>query len=143
MSFRARYRVRVQWGDCDAARRMFYPNYFRLFDSATHNLFEQAGLPLPALFAERGLSGLPIVDAQASFKASCGWGDWIEVESHVAAWRRTSFTVRHQLWRGEILAVEGHEIRVWATPHPDDPARIRAAAIPADIRARLAARPGT
>ena len=141
MGFRARYRARVQWADCDAARRMFYPNYFRMFDCSTHNLFEQAGLPLPRLFVERGLAGLPIVDARATFSASCGWGDWIEVESHVADWKRTSFTVRHRLWRGETLAAEGHETRVWATPHPEDAARIRAAAIPPEIRARLAAGP--
>ena len=141
MSFKARYRARVQWGDCDAARRMFYPNYFRMFDNSTHNLFEQAGLPLPALFAERGLSGLPNVDARASFKASCGWGDWIEVESHVAEWKRSSFTVRHRMWRDETLLVEGYEVRVWATPHPDDPTRIKAEPIPPDIKARFDAEP--
>jgi hypothetical protein len=30
-------------------------------------------------------------------------------------------------------------VRVWATPHPDDPARIKAEPIPAEVRARFAA----
>ena len=35
--------VRIEWANCDAAGIVFYPNYFAIFDSSTHRLFEAAG----------------------------------------------------------------------------------------------------
>ena len=66
MTLKARYKVRVQWADCDIARVVFYPNYFRMFDSATHHLMEQAGKPIPMMIRNDGIMGLPIVDAHAA-----------------------------------------------------------------------------
>ena len=43
----SRRRIRVDWGHCDPAGIVFYPNYFRWFDQCTSALFESAGLPLP------------------------------------------------------------------------------------------------
>ena len=40
--------------------------------------------------------------------------------------------------RGEALAIEGFETRVWAAPHPDDPARIKGAPIPQEVMDRFA-----
>lgn len=138
MSLTTRYRIRIQWADCDAARRVHYPNYFRLFDCSTHNLFEQAGLPLPVLLSDGTLHGLPIVDARARFRKSCVWGDWIEVESHVAEWGRTSMTLQHRIWRGDEMLVEGHEVRVWSVPDPEDPEKGCTSPIPDAIRDRFA-----
>jgi len=135
--FRARFSYRVLWADCDSNRHMYYPNYFKMFDSSTHNLFEQAGAPVPELLVAYGLRGLFIVDAHAAYKAGCGWGDEIAVESHVSEWKRRTFKVSHALWNGDVLAAEGHEIRVWGMPDPDDPERSAAGEIPAEFRARF------
>ena len=35
----------VEFGDCDPARIVFYPNFFRWMDSAARHYFEAAGLP--------------------------------------------------------------------------------------------------
>ena len=43
MTFSASMPHRVEWGDCDPADIVFYPNYFRWFDAASWNLFEVAG----------------------------------------------------------------------------------------------------
>jgi 4-hydroxybenzoyl-CoA thioesterase len=45
--------------------------------------------------------------------------------------------VQHRFLRGGTLLVEGFELRVCAIPHPDDPARIKATAIPDIVRQRL------
>ena len=134
MTLTARYRVRVQWSDCDMAQVVYYPHYFRMFDSATHHLMERAGKPIPAMIRDFGIMGLPIVDARAAFKAPCTWGDDLEVESHVAEWRRTSFVVEHTIWKGADTVVEGHEIRIWGLRRRGDPDTLMAGEIPAEFK---------
>ncbi len=137
MSRAARYHIRVQWSDCDAAQHLYYPNYFRLFDSSTHNLMEQAGFPLPDIFRDYEIMGMPIVDAQASFRAPCIWGDRLEVESRVSEWRNKSFVVSHTVWKGDTVMAECREIRICAYPHPDQPERMVAGPMPPEIKASL------
>lgn len=137
--FTSRRRIRVEWGDCDPAGIVFYPNYFRWFDASTAILFEDAGLPLPLLYREHGLKGFPLLEAKASFSGSSAFGDELDCETAVAEWAAKTFTVRHRLLRGGALLVEGTELRVCAIPHPDDPQRIKAAPIPAVVKERLGA----
>ena len=33
------YKVKVQWGDTDAAGIVFYPNFYKWMDEATHEFF--------------------------------------------------------------------------------------------------------
>ena len=79
-----------------------------------------------------------MVDTRAKFMIPSSFGDDIVIESHIAKWGRTSFDVEHRVLRGEALAIEGFETRVWAAPHPDDPARIKGAPIPEEVIARFA-----
>ncbi len=137
--FIGRFRIRVEWGDCDPAGIVFYPQYFRWFDASTAALFEQAGLPLPLLYRAHGLKGFPLLEAKASFSGSSAFGDDLDCEAAVADWAEKTFTVRHRLLRGGSLLVEGSELRVCAIAHPDDPQRIKAAPIPAVVKERLGA----
>ena len=130
--------VRVEWAHCDPAKIVFYPQYLIWFDSNTAWLFESVGLPTTVLFAQYALAGMPLVDVKVRFLVPSRWGDDVTIESGVSEWRRSSFVVQHRLFKADgALAVECHETRVWAMPHPDDPARIKAAPIPAEIVARL------
>ena len=43
---------RVQWGETDAAGIVFYPNYFRWFDQATHELLAQLGYPVTRMIED-------------------------------------------------------------------------------------------
>jgi 4-hydroxybenzoyl-CoA thioesterase len=129
--------LRVEWGDCDPLGIMFYPNCFRWFDTATHHLFDAAGLPMSGLEKGFGIVGCPLVDAGASFKTPLPWMTPIEVETSVAEWRNKSFVMRHLVWKGTELAIEGREIRVCVARHPDDPTRLRGIEIPAALKARF------
>ena len=86
-----------------------------------------------------GVIGIPLVEAGANFTLPLKFGDEAELVSTVTALGRSSFGLQHRIYQGETLAVDGREKRVWAGPHPDDPSRMRAIAIPDDVRARLAA----
>jgi 4-hydroxybenzoyl-CoA thioesterase len=133
----SRRRIRVAWGDCDPAGIVFYANYFSWFDASTAALFESAGLPLPQLYREHGLKGFPLLEAKAHFIGSSAFGDELDCEAEITQWGDKTFTVRHRLLRDGALLVEGSELRVCAVPHPDDPARIKAAPIPAIVKERL------
>jgi 4-hydroxybenzoyl-CoA thioesterase len=55
------------------------------------------------------------------------------VESEVAQWGKSSFSVTHKLFRGETLAVEGFEKRVWTVRVGDRPHEVQSKAVPKEI----------
>ena len=61
------------------------------------------------------------------------FGDEASIVSTITEFRRSSFDVRHQLMRGETLAVEGFETRVWTVRDPENPERIKSQPIPAEV----------
>jgi 4-hydroxybenzoyl-CoA thioesterase len=125
----------VEFGDCDPAQIVFYPNFFRWMDAASLHFFEAAGVPpWHRRNADDGVIGMPIVDVHARFVATATHGDRIEVETTIVEWRSKSFVLRHLIRRGATLLVEGREIRIFARRHPGDPKRMQAVAAPADIR---------
>ena len=129
-----RYDVTVHWGDTDPARIVFYPNYFAWFDESTRLLFDSVGLPWEKLMEKYRIHGLPIVEAHAKFLAPSKFRDEIVVESSVVEWNEKTFKVGHTVLNRGVRAVEGYEVRVWTNPRPDDPARLRAVPIPAEIK---------
>jgi len=129
--------IRIEWGQCDPAGIVFYPQYFIIFDSATGWLFERTGLKPSALRQKYSIVGLPVVDVGARFNLPCRFDDEIVVESEVGEWGRSSFTVRHRILKAGELAVDGFEKRVWAAPHPEQAGVIKGQAIPAEIIACL------
>jgi 4-hydroxybenzoyl-CoA thioesterase len=127
----------VEFGDCDPAGIVFYPNFLRWMDAASLHYFAAAGVPpWHRRNAGDGIIGTPIVDVQVKFVAPATYGDRIAVESTIAEWRTRSFVMQHVIRRDATVLVEGREVRVFARKHPDDPARIQAVPAPADIRAR-------
>jgi len=132
----SRRTIRVQWGECDAARIVFYPHYFIWFDEGTAALFEKAGMWRRMVVEAAGV-GTPIVDARASFLIPASYGDELEVESFVERWGNKSFTVRHRMYKQGQLAAEGYETRIWGTRDPVDERKLKAAPIPEEIKARF------
>jgi 4-hydroxybenzoyl-CoA thioesterase len=135
--FSIRRTVRVEWADCDAAGIVFFPRYFEMFDTSTHHLFEAAGWKKADLRAEFDMTGFPMVDTRAKFLAPSSFGDDIVIETRIAALRNSSFDVEHRVWKGETLAIEALDTRVWAGPHPDDRKRLKSQKIPAEVVRRL------
>ena len=135
--FSNRRTVRIEWGDCDAAGIVFYPRYFAMFDASTHHLFEAAGWSKAELRREFAMIGFPMVDTRAKFLLPSSYGDDIVIETRVAALRNSSFDIEHRVFKGELLAVEATETRVWSGPHPDDPSRLKARKIPDAVVRRL------
>lgn len=131
--------IHVEWGDCDPAGIVYYPRYFAYFDNCTAALFEAAGLPKHKMLKTYGIVGIPMVDTRARFLAPSRFGDDVIVESSITQWRRSSFEVQHKLFRGDVLAVECSETRVWAVRSTADPEAIEGRAVPQDVIARFGA----
>ncbi len=140
MSCSNRFRTIVEFGDCDPARKVFYPNYFKWFDTGTRHFFVAHGFPLwPSLRLSSGIDGAPLVDAAAKFFASLTYGDEIEIETSVLECGGKSFTMRHLIRRGDKIVVDGREVRVFVAADPEESGRIRAVDVPAEVRALCAA----
>jgi 4-hydroxybenzoyl-CoA thioesterase len=129
--------LRIEWGQCDPAGIVFYPQYLIIFDSSTGWLFERTGLKPLAMRQKYGIVGMPIVEVGGRFLKPCRFDDDVVVESAVSEWGRSSFTVRHRLLKGSDLAVEGFAKRVWAAPHPELAGTIQGRPVPAEIIACL------
>lgn len=136
-AFVNRREVRIEWGDCDPANIVFYPRYFAFFDASTAYLFEAVGLPKAQMVKTYDIVGIPIVDTSAKFFIPSQFGDRVVIETYVKEWRRSSFSVSHTLLRGDDVAIQAQEVRVWAGRDPERPGGIRAQAIPADVVARF------
>jgi 4-hydroxybenzoyl-CoA thioesterase len=135
--FTNRRSVRIEWGDCDPAGIVYFPRFVEYFDASTAHLFEAAGFPKAAMLKRFGAAGFPMVDLQVSFLVPASYGEDVTIESEVSQIGRSSFKVRHRLFRGEQLAVEGFETRVWTVHDPDNPGRLKGQALPDEIRAAL------
>jgi 4-hydroxybenzoyl-CoA thioesterase len=120
----------VDFGDCDPAGIVFYPNFYRWFDRATHALARSAGLSMAQLKAERGWICWPLVDTGAKFISPAAPGDELTVETDISEWGRKTFRLRHIIKHGERLVCEGFEIRIIAVPREDNPERLRSLELP-------------
>lgn len=133
-----RREVTVEWGDCDPAGIVFFPNYLAYFDAATNALFLRAlGLNKYEMTKKYGLAGIPLVDVGARFFIPSVFGEVVTIESAVAEIKRSSFRMQHRLLKGDALAVEGFEVRVWTGRDPADPDKLRSRPIPDEVIARL------
>jgi 4-hydroxybenzoyl-CoA thioesterase len=127
----------VEWGHCDPAGIVFYPQYLAWFDDCTTALFTNAGMPTRALFRGHGILGVPLVDVRVRFMVPSTFGDELLAESTVTEFRRSSFVIRHQFFKGGVLAVEGFETRVWVGTDPTNPERMKSRLLPKDVIERL------
>jgi 4-hydroxybenzoyl-CoA thioesterase len=125
----------VEFGDCDPARIVFYPNFFRWMDAASSHFFTAAGVP-PWHETEKamGVSGTPLVDTHARFLRTASYGDTLKIHSHIAEWRGKSFVQRHRVTCGDDVIMECDEVRIFAGRREGDVPGIRALEIPAEIR---------
>jgi 4-hydroxybenzoyl-CoA thioesterase len=135
-----RHEVSVEFGDCDPAGIVFYPNFFRWADAASRHYFAACGVPpWHETEAQHGILGTPLVEARARFVKPATYGERLTIETAVREWRHRSFEMSHRLLRGADLLAEVTEVRVFA--RRAEPGRIEAVPIPPFIRERCEAEP--
>jgi 4-hydroxybenzoyl-CoA thioesterase len=131
--------VQVQFGDCDPAGIVFFPNFSRWMDAASLSFFMQCGLPpWRELVKTRGIVGTPLLEINTRFITAATYGQTLTVRTHVEEWRAKVFVQMHRITRadeaGDTLVCEGREVRAFVHRDPADPDRLRALPVPEDIR---------
>jgi 4-hydroxybenzoyl-CoA thioesterase len=136
------YTQKVEFGDCDPARIVWFPNFFRWIDAASRHFFIACGVP-PWHETERtlGIIGTPLVDTHAKFIKTASYGDVLQIHSSIAEWRGKSFVQHYRVTRERIegdtsvadIIMECDEVRIFAARRDDG--SIRALPVPDDIRA--------
>jgi 4-hydroxybenzoyl-CoA thioesterase len=129
--------VQIQWGDCDPANIVYYPRYFSMFDDSTSVLFEKAGFSKQDLVHKYRLVGIPMVDTRAKFYIPSTHGDWITIETRIESIKRSSFEVKHNVYKGEALAIEAFETRVLVARDPANPDKLKSAPFPPEMVAKF------
>ena len=135
MSKTSLFPVQVQFGDCDPAGIVFFPNFSRWMDAASHHFFRHCGFPPWHLMAELpGSVGAPLLEIHTKFFVPATYGESIEVHTTVAEWRAKVFVQQHRVLRGDVLLCEGRETRALCVKQDDG--RIKAIQIPDWLRER-------
>ncbi len=132
------HRVDVQFGDCDPAGIVFFPNYSRWMDAASLAFFRDCGVPpWRELLATRGIVGTPLLEIHTRFHRSATYGERLDISTWVEEWRAKVFVQQHRVMRGDELVCEGREVRAFVT-REDGTGRLRAIPVPEDLRALCA-----
>ena len=131
--------IEIEFGECDPASIVYFPNYYRFFDNATAHLVSAAlGMNKRQWTQRHGIAGIPVVDIRTSFRAPSRFGDRVRIESRVLKVGRTSLGIGHRLMNGAVLGVEGEETRVWIGADGD---ALKPLPIPDAVREALEAGP--
>ena len=132
--------VDIQFGDCDPAGIVFFPNFSRWMDAASLAFFVDCGVPRwRELVKTRGIVGTPLLEIHTKFVKSATYGETLTISTWVQEWRDKVFIQVHRVTRanatGEDLICEGCETRAFVKRDDANPERLRAIPVPEDIKA--------
>ena len=132
--------VDIQFGDCDPAGIVFFPNFLRWMDASSLAFFMECGVPpWRELVKTRGIVGTPLLEIHTKFIKAATYGETITISTWVDEWRDKVFVQMHRVTRehpeGADLICEGREVRAFVKRDEHDPDRLRAMPVPEDIKA--------
>lgn len=124
---------RVSWVDTDAAEVVHFSNYFRFFEKAEEELYQQLGFT-PRDFIQKYNFWLPRVEAFCRFKTPAKYGDVLEITLNIDEIGEKSVKYVFTIAKKETkqLVAEGHVVVVAA-----DKERGKAVGIPKNIIEKL------
>ena len=133
VSRRTVFTVQVQFGDCDPAGIVFFPNYSRWMDAASLHFFRECGVPdWRELERTRGIIGTPLMEIHTRFFLPATYGETLQIHTEVERWNTKAFVHHHRVMRDSTLLSEGRETRAFCARLEG---RLRAVPVPDDIRA--------
>ncbi|MCU9594496.1 acyl-CoA thioesterase [Caldibacillus thermolactis] len=122
------HKLKVYFSDTDAAGIVYYPNFYKWMDQATHELVEKMYIDPRVLRLEHNII-LPLLETGCKHKSPLLDGDIVEVHSQVEEIQNKVITVKHEFFRNNQLVASGYEVRAWtlnkdgklkAVPVPDE-----------------------
>lgn len=126
------YEFTVRWGDTDAAGIVFYPNFCKWIDEATHEFMRYLGKPSSQWITEKQIS-VPLLETHVHFKKPLRFEDKVTIHSQVCEIGNKTFKMTHAFVRDEEVIAEGTEVRAW-TSFKDKP---KALIIPEYVKEKM------
>ncbi|MCF3933064.1 hypothetical protein L1787_06500 [Acuticoccus sp. M5D2P5] len=125
----------IEWGECDAAGIVYYPNFYRWMDGHYHHLTVSLGFDQRSLQTDFGLLATPLIDTGCTFAVPASYGDELRIDLAIAHIGTTSLRLDYRFSRDETPIAKGFEARVFVVRLADG--TIEKAPIPPAIRTML------
>ncbi len=123
----------VKFGETDRAGIVYYPNYYKWFDMATHAFFKSIHLPMKKLEVTDQII-IPLLEAHCQFERPVTDDDELTIVTTVAEVNNKTIKLTHEIFCDGIRTSHGYEIRGWVKKSED---RIAAVPIPDEIKGLL------
>ncbi|MFD0693535.1 acyl-CoA thioesterase [Paenibacillus sp. GCM10027628] len=107
------WEFKVRFADTDAAGIVYYPNFYKWMDQATHEMFESIDFATSKLLSEK--KGIPLVEAYCQFRRPLHFSDYIKLVSVIEEVKNKVLKIKHMFYREDELIAEGYEIRAWVS----------------------------
>lgn len=124
------YSFTVRWGDTDAAGIVFFPNFYKWMDEATHDFFNQIGFKVSKLYEEYKI-GFPILEAKCEFKSPLLFEDEVTIVSTISELHDKVFKLDHDFYKNGVRVAGGYTLRAWTSFSGSKP---KAVQIPEKVR---------
>ena len=96
------HRVTIQFGDCDPAGIVFYPNFQRWIDAASLSFFMQCGVPpWRELVKTRGIVGTPLLEISTRFVTAATYAEELDDRDPRRGVARQGVRAAHRVTRGD------------------------------------------
>jgi 4-hydroxybenzoyl-CoA thioesterase len=126
------YKKKIRFGETDAAGIVYYPNYYKMMDEATHEFFGAIGYSTSTLMKEKNIS-IPLLEAHCQFKSPLFFEDEIRITTTVEILKSKVFKATHVFTRGDQFIAEGYEVRAYASFENG----VKAIEIPEEIKEKI------
>lgn len=132
MAFETKFTV--EWGDCDEAGIVFYPNYFYWFDCTFQRWIRSKGIRQRDL-RSRFNCFVPLMDVGCNFRQPVRCDDELGIRAQVSEWMEKRFRIDYTLFVDGQQVATGHELRGWVKAAEDG--KLASAPIDPEFRAEL------
>ena len=125
------YQITVNWGDCDPAGIVFYPNFYKWMDEAHWHYFESIGQSIIKLKKKYKIVGLPLLKTSGIYYQPCMQGEVLILETRIIELKNPSIRLQHIINNDGKIASIGYETRIWAKK---DNTNIASCPIPSNVK---------
>ncbi|MGE0626366.1 MAG: acyl-CoA thioesterase [Hyphomicrobiaceae bacterium] len=132
MSFETTFTV--EWGDCDEAGIVYYPNYFYWIDCTFQRWMRANGISHRDL-RSRFRIDVPLMDVGCNFRKPVRYDDVLTIRSRIAEWKEKRFRVEYEMFVDGLAIGTGHELRGWV--HFAEDGSLKSRPIDPEFKAKL------
>lgn len=125
---------RIEWGECDAAGIVFYPNFFTWMDAAFHQWSQRLGFDQNTLKKDHGISGTPAIDSSCQFKSPARFYETITITVGLKHIGNTSLILSYNMSVADRHIALGTEVRGFVA---DNNGQLTRAPIPDDLLKKM------